>query len=382
MKFSVAWFAIALVGLVVTPVIVEAQSAKKPKKTAKQLKSSLSNVNQAKSAIKQKIRQKQAAAGVVITSIVQLDNKLEKLERSIELTTSKLRNGREEQNRLGAELKKALTRLDAKRQQARTRLKRMYVHGEDSPVLALLAAKDLGELAVRRSVMERIAAKDRQLFDELKALSDEVEMRKSKQDALVKEIAGLVAQQKQENAELKQLRSQKTKALDELHEQANNLRDQYAELDRESDRIAAQLRALTASGGGYRGTFGGRFIKPANGPITSGFGYRFHPILKRSRLHAGVDIGAGYGATIRAAASGLVIYAGYRGGYGNAVIIDHGSGLSTLYGHCSRVFVSSGQTVKQGQSIAAVGSTGLSTGPHLHFEVRKNGSPVNPMGRL
>lgn len=359
---------------------VQAQS--KGKKSAKQLKSKLSTVNAAKGAIKKQIHQKQAAAGIVITSIVQLDNKLEKLEKSIEITAAKLQTGKQEQMRLGAELDKAMVKLDNKRQQARTRLKRMYIHGEDSPVLALVAAKDLGELAVRRSVMERIAAKDRELFDELKRLSTEVEVRKKRQDALVKEIADLAASQKQQNGELKVARKQKAQALNSLHQQANELRDQYAELDRESDRIANQLRALTASGGGYHGTFGGRFMKPANGPITSGFGYRFHPILKRSRLHAGVDIGAGYGATIRAAASGLVIYAGYRGGYGNAVIIDHGSGLSTLYGHCSRLFVSSGQTVKQGQSIGAVGSTGLSTGPHLHFEVRKNGTPVNPMGRL
>lgn len=376
-------FAVAvcvLACLLLSPNMVHAQS--KGKKSAKQLKSKLSTVNAAKGAIKKQIRQKQAAAGVVITSIVQLDNKLEKLEKSIEITAAKLQTGKQEQMRLGAELNKAMVKLDNKRQQARTRLKRMYIHGEDSPVLALVAAKDLGELAVRRSVMERIAAKDRELFDELKRLSTEVEVRKKRQDALVKEIADLIASQKQQNGELKVARKQKAQALNSLHQQANELRDQYAELDRESDRIANQLRALTASGGGYHGTFGGRFIKPANGPITSGFGYRFHPILKRSRLHAGVDIAAGYGGTIRAAASGLVVYAGYRGGYGNAVIIDHGSGLSTLYGHCSRLFVSSGQTVRQGQSIGAVGSTGLSTGPHLHFEVRKNGTPVNPMGRF
>jgi murein DD-endopeptidase MepM/ murein hydrolase activator NlpD len=129
-----------------------------------------------------------------------------------------------------------------------------------------------------------------------------------------------------------------------------------------------------------RGT--GRFIFPANAAISSGFGNRVHPILGYSRFHAGVDFSASYGSTIRAADSGRVIFSGWYGGYGQAVVIDHGNGLSTLYAHASRLFVREGQTVEQGQPVATVGSTGLSTGPHLHFEVRRNGNPVNPMGYL
>jgi murein DD-endopeptidase MepM/ murein hydrolase activator NlpD len=107
-----------------------------------------------------------------------------------------------------------------------------------------------------------------------------------------------------------------------------------------------------------------------------------HPILGYQRFHSGIDFGADYGTVINAADSGTVIFAGWYGGYGNAVIINHGGSITTLYGHTSELYVAEGQTVQRGQAIAAVGSTGLSTGPHLHFEVRQNGDPVDPAAYL
>lgn len=144
----------------------------------------------------------------------------------------------------------------------------------------------------------------------------------------------------------------------------------------------AEARAKTNSRNSViiRGT--GMFAYPTDAPTSSPFGWRVHPILGYRRFHSGQDFAASYGSTIRAADSGTVIFAGWYGGYGNAAIIDHGNGISTLYGHTSQLYVSEGQTVKRGQAIAAVGSTGLSTGPHLHFEVRKNGTPVDPMNYL
>jgi murein DD-endopeptidase MepM/ murein hydrolase activator NlpD len=118
---------------------------------------------------------------------------------------------------------------------------------------------------------------------------------------------------------------------------------------------------------------------PANGPITSYFGYRYHPILHFTRFHAGVDIGASWGSPIVAAGDGQVIGAGWAGGYGREVQIAHGGGLVSLYGHMSEIVAAAGSFVHQGQVIGYVGSSGLSTGPHLHFEVRQGGQPVNPL---
>ena len=120
-------------------------------------------------------------------------------------------------------------------------------------------------------------------------------------------------------------------------------------------------------------------VMPAQGPITSYFGYRYHPILHFTRFHAGIDIGAGWGSPIVAAGDGRVVGAGWGGGYGREVQIAHGGGLMSLYGHMSEVVAEPGSFVRRGQLIGYVGSSGLSTGPHLHFEVRQSGQPVNPL---
>jgi murein DD-endopeptidase MepM/ murein hydrolase activator NlpD len=147
--------------------------------------------------------------------------------------------------------------------------------------------------------------------------------------------------------------------------------------------IQRQIAAANKARFPNTGVFGtGQLLYPNDGAITSGFGWRRHPILGYSRFHAGIDFGASYGSTIRAADSGTVIFAGWYGGYGYTVVINHGGSIATLYGHTSKLYVREGQTVQQGEAIAAVGSTGLSTGPHLHFEVRKNGEPVDPASYL
>lgn len=140
---------------------------------------------------------------------------------------------------------------------------------------------------------------------------------------------------------------------------------------------------LVGRGGGAVAPGGIRLkVFPADGPISSRFGRRLHPIFHTWRMHTGVDIGAGYGAPVRAAAAGQVVVAGEISGYGNAIVVDHGNGLATLYGHLSRFGVRQGQRVGAGDTIGAVGNTGNSTGPHLHFEVRVNGTPVDPLPYL
>jgi murein DD-endopeptidase MepM/ murein hydrolase activator NlpD len=167
--------------------------------------------------------------------------------------------------------------------------------------------------------------------------------------------------------------------------QVESKKDQWQRIAEQLEQDAAQIQSLLSSGGSTSsaapgGT--GQLAWPATGPITSPFGWRTHPIFGDTRFHEGLDIGAPYGAAVFAADSGTVVFAGVMSGYGNVLVVDHGGGLATAYAHLSAFQVSYGQSVARGQQIANVGCTGYCTGPHLHFEVRVNGSPVDPMPYL
>jgi murein DD-endopeptidase MepM/ murein hydrolase activator NlpD len=164
--------------------------------------------------------------------------------------------------------------------------------------------------------------------------------------------------------------------LDRLSEKERNEEDEIAHLRAADQALTARIQAAEASAPADTTPSSYGLIWPVNGPITSGFGPRW------GSFHYGLDIGAGYGTPIHAAAAGVVIYAGWYDGFGNFVVVDHGGGLATTYGHQSRIVVSVGERVAQGQLLGYVGSTGFSTGPHLDFEVRVNGTPVDPLGYL
>ncbi|MBO3733282.1 M23 family metallopeptidase [Glycomyces niveus] len=182
-------------------------------------------------------------------------------------------------------------------------------------------------------------------------------------------------------------------ALAVAEDARDEAQSEYDQLEAESERIAEQLRQAAAreddddndSGGGSSsggGGGGGGFVVPVDGWKSSDFGWRRHPIYGTTRLHGGTDFAAGTGSTIHAADSGTVVYAGWSSGYGQLTCISHGGGVSTCYAHQSEIWVNDGERVDRDEGIGAVGSTGDSTGPHLHFEVRVHGERVNPVGYL
>jgi murein DD-endopeptidase MepM/ murein hydrolase activator NlpD len=258
----------------------------------------------------------------------------------------------------------------------------------------LLQSQGLNDFLDRRYQLKRVYARDRTLLSNLKSDADrlnrqreQVERQRNEIDLLKQELMAQKAQYEQQADYQKQvverLKSDK-RALEAAQAQLEKdskgisslIQKKVAEMQR---RLAEEARERAKRGEPVAIVLGtGQFTLPSVGEITSSFGWRTHPILGYQKFHSGMDFGADYGSPIMAADRGVVVFAGWYGGYGNTIIIDHGGGMTTLYAHSEELYVAEGQSVQRGQAIAAVGSTGLSTGPHLHFEVRRDGEPIDP----
>ena len=269
-----------------------------------------------------------------------------------------------------------------KRDQLARRVRDIYINGQISYLDVLFGAKDFQDFFTRMDLLKRVIEQDYDLVQIVFAEKTAIEnsQKALEEDRKAKEKLVASADERKKEAEKKQ--AAKQAVIDKMEtDRATQERiiNENLAASKEVEQMIRNSRyqpATPALSGG------GALNWPLGGPITSPFGWRIHPITGASRFHSGIDIGGDYGDTIHAAGAGIVSYAGWISGYGYAVIIDHGGGISTLYGHNQALLVSEGQSVSQGQAIAECGSTGNSTGPHCHFEVRVDGEPVDPMGYL
>ena len=235
--------------------------------------------------------------------------------------------------------------------------------------------------AQQRRVVRRIARLRADLETNRRAL----EAQKTRADAVAAEaqaardqVATLRAEVEPARADAAQQEAAEQALVGQIQAQKGQYESELAALQATSDSLGARLRAL----GSTPGSVGPCEARPVPGGISSPFGPRLHPILRYVRLHTGADMSGTTGTPIVACRAGTIVLAGPLGGYGNAVAIDHGGGMATVYAHQSRLAVSAGQHVAAGEVIGYVGSTGMSTGPHLHFEVRLSGNPVDPASYL
>jgi len=268
------------------------------------------------------------------------------------------------------------------------RIVAIYQSGNLSTVDVLLDSSNFSELMTRLDYAQELAAQDERIAESVGRARDRIQVQQAnttvtrkKVFAVAQAVAARTRQTRQvrdelvarENA-LAGTRSERRDALASVQQQKEEYLHEVESLLAVSASLASRIQTSQSSSSVVPSSSG--LVWPVSGPVTSGYGWRW------GRMHEGIDIAVPTGTPVVAAASGRVIVAGWMGGYGNLVVVDHGGGLATAYGHNSSFAVGSGSTVSQGQTIAYAGSTGNSTGPHVHFEVRVNGSPVDPLGYL
>jgi murein DD-endopeptidase MepM/ murein hydrolase activator NlpD len=270
-----------------------------------------------------------------------------------------------------------------------------YKAGPSAVAETVLSGDDFNDVIDRYTYYQAALDADSEMIDEITVLRDGVEERRLEVEERQTEIAAariallsdraqmevLHQQRAAVLAERKQIVDQKASILASVRQRQSFHEAELAAFQAAEDEKLALLAAASNSNGNFP-SGGGQLLWPAAGSVTSGYGYRVHPIFGDRRLHTGIDIGAPYGAPVIASDGGYVVFAGVMSGYGNAIVIDHGGGLGTTYNHLSSFTVSSGQTVARGAQIGNVGCSGYCTGAHLHFEVRVDGSPVDPMPYL
>lgn len=285
---------------------------------------------------------------------------------------------------IDADINKVQAEYDRKENLLKKRMVALYKAGDATYLDVLLSSSSIVDFLSKYYMLEKIIDYDTDLMKELEIEKNSIENKKQEQEKKKADLK--VAKAK---AGQMQILMENNKMLQEnysakLTTEEATLNEQILQYKQEQEEIERQIQAAINWSGDLAIQYkGGVMIWPVgvNGTyITSPFGNRLHPIQGVYKYHAGIDIGnAGYGAPVLAAADGVVTYAGVMSGYGNCVMINHGSGIVTLYGHGQTIYATLGQTVKQGDVIMAVGSTGNSTGPHLHFEVRKDGVATSPI---
>jgi murein DD-endopeptidase MepM/ murein hydrolase activator NlpD len=352
---------------------------------------------------REQIDQAKQKEGVLSTDIAQFSTRIESLQGEISATQTRLDRAQASLDRQKAkllevrdQLEQARDRLESLRRELETarkvlaaRLVEIYKADPPDALTVVLQSDGFGDLLEQAEFLERISDQDREITDEVRRLRDrardqavklaDLEEREqlaaerilAERDQIAQAQGQLVASRD----ELASTRADKRGVLAQVREQRGILEDDLASLEAEQAKVAAALQGSPAPGPVKQGS--GQLIWPLSGPVVGAFGE-----ARPGHTHAGIDIAVPEGTPIRAADSGRVALMGYVGGYGNYTCIQHTGSLSTCYAHQSSFATSNGANVSQGQVIGYSGNTGNSTGPHLHFEVRINGTPVDPMGYL
>lgn len=350
--------------------------------TIQQQRTRLQQIQERLDAVRAKAKQLKAKEREAVSELSVLQQKLEQTQVQLEDSQYRLNRTKNRLNETKRALDQAKSKFSKQQLAASARLRAIYKHRQTNLWEALLTAPDLGAFLTRYQYFKHITKQDAQVLFELDRQLAEINHQKRKYDEQVQTIASITASISAKKREVEQDKAEQANLVAKLRSERAAFEAAAEQLERDSRQIEAMIRRMMANRKKTPRMGTGRMQMPVEGRLSSNFGPRKHPIHGVVKKHNGVDFGAPHGTPIHAADGGVVLYVGWYGGYGKIVMIDHGDDLVTLYAHTSRYVVSTGQKVERGQLIAYVGTTGLSTGPHLHFEVRRNGTPVNPISYL
>jgi murein DD-endopeptidase MepM/ murein hydrolase activator NlpD len=359
-----------------------------PKDQAQQLDRVRDQISATKDKISQKRQQEKSLLQDLQSTEQDLEeaqNKLARIERDLRATNARVAELQKQLVMAQNNLAVAEKDLSGHYGRYSRRLRAIYEAGPLNYLEIVFTANSFSDLVVRLEMMQRLLSSDVQLFNQVRDYKSRVQAEKERIQATKKELeqrqAEIARLQKDQAAETNRAKAkvrERAAMLNKIVSERKAYETALDEEEAEARRLESFIRGQQKRGPSTSQATAKSMTWPVRGEITSDFGWRVHPIFKTRRFHSGLDLAVPYGTPVAAAAGGTVILSGWVGGYGKTVIIDHGGGISSLYGHNSTLLVQEGSVVRSGQIISKVGTTGFSTGPHVHFEVRKNGEAVDP----
>jgi len=325
------------------------------------------------------VREKEASA---LNSLFKVNKNLKDASKDLNNAKVDIYENQKKIKILRETISESESRVRDKSQRLKERIAEAYKSGRNLGLLEIIfSSSSVTDLLKRSYYLEKIIGTDVALISDIRKDMVEREKAKTELQGSLADMQTLAERIEERKGQIQRQAEEKKTIYQSLHERRKEYEKRVAELEKSSRQFESLiLKAEKNKRFIIAGT--GQMMWPAPGRVLSGFGYRRNPMWGGSQYHTGIDIGASYGEPVRSADNGEVIFSGWWDGYGKAVVLDHGGGVSTVYGHMSRIYVEAGQKMEKGQVIGLVGSTGFSTGPHLHFEVRRNGKPVDPMGFL
>jgi murein DD-endopeptidase MepM/ murein hydrolase activator NlpD len=338
----------------------------------------LSNIQSQLVQEKEKLKTTRAQEQRALTGLYLVRQNLNKAKKTLSDAKSRVSNNESKITMLKSQYSESSEKLDRTSKELRNRIVEVYKSGSSNILDLIFSSRSMSDFINRTYYFGRVLSHDAQLIGEIREEISNMRRVKGELESNTTEIKGLVRDIEGAKQRIAAAEIEKARAYSGLKERRKEYERRVAKLEASSNEIERFVRAR----GTTHTASTGKFMWPVTGRITCPFGWRIHPIFGRRDFHTGLDIASPYGRPIVAADNGEVIFAGWWDGYGKAIVIDHGRGYTTVYGHTSRIYMQAGQKVEKGQVIGLIGTTGFSTGPHLHFEIRVNGRPTDPLPYL